>query len=141
MRLAIQPRTVLGILSLVLACTASATPIAASSRPAPQKSADPVLAAFLGIIPLSSGYYMTSTPQKGIVFTLADAVLIGSIWNIRRDENLPDRDVTAYFALMGAVNALDAVLSLWQARTDEAARIRVTLNKSGEPVIGVAWQF
>lgn len=108
---------------------------------APAKSADPMLAAFLGVIPLSSGFYLTSAPQKGLAFTLADAVLIGSIWNIRRDDKIPDGDVKPYFFLLGAVNLADAALSLWQARSDEAARITVRLNPSGEPVIGVAWHF
>lgn len=116
-------------------------PVGNARRRAPSKSADPMLAAFLGVIPLSSGFYLTSAPQKGLAFTLADAVLIGSIWNIRRDDKIPDGDVQPYFFLLGAVNLADAALSLWQARSDEAARITVSLNPSGEPVIGLAWHF
>lgn len=116
-------------------------PAGNARRRAPSKSADPMLAAFLGVIPLSSGFYLTSAPQKGLAFTLADAVLIGSIWNIRRDDKIPDGDVQPYFFLLGAVNLADAALSLWQARSDEAARITVSLNPSGEPVIGLAWHF
>lgn len=170
MRLATRSRAALGILclSLATATAAAASPLeggvpavraehepapapAPSGRPA-AKGSDPMLAAFLGAIPLASGYYLTSAPRKGIAFTVADAVIIGSIWNIRREReranrrpgevpNPPDRDVTPYFALLGAVNLADACLSLWQARTDEAARIRVTLNASGKPVLGLAWNF
>jgi hypothetical protein len=67
-------------------------------------------------------------------------VLIGSIWNIRRDDHIPDRDVAPYFFLLGAVNALDAVLSGLQARHD-AVRVRSTLSPSGEPMVGLAWTF
>lgn len=135
---------------------ASPANIADTSRPAPSPSPNPVpptrtarvsspapdafVCAVVGIIPLASGYYLTSAPSKGIAFSLADAVLIGSIWNIRRDDNIPDRDVAPYFFLLGAVNALDAVLSGLQARND-AVRIRTTLTPSGEPTVGLAWTF
>ena len=161
MRLRARPMAVLGILCLfieVAAASAAApntgevpvnraepipVPAQGSAKTALRKAPDPVLAGFLGLIPLASGFYLTSTPHKGLAFTIADAVLIGSIWNIRRDDNLPDGDVAPYFVLLGAVNLADAALSLWQARSDEAAhaRIRITLNASGEPVIGLAWNF
>jgi len=103
-------------------------------------SVDPFVCALVGIIPLSSGYYLTEAPRKGIAFSLADAVLIGSIWNIRRDDHIPDSDVVPYFVLLGAVNALDAILSGLQARND-AVRVRTTLTPSGEPMVGLAWTF
>jgi hypothetical protein len=99
-----------------------------------------VLAFVLGAVPLASGYYLTATPQKGLAFTLADVVLLGAAWNIRRDETLPDRDLAPYFVLLGAVNAVDGLLSLLQARTD-AARVRATLTPSGEPQVVFAWTF
>ncbi|HLP40635.1 MAG TPA: hypothetical protein VK465_03935, partial [Fibrobacteria bacterium] len=100
-----------------------------------------LLAFMLGAVPLASGYYVTSSPHKGLAFTLADAVILGSIWNIRRDETLPDRDVVPYFALLGAVNAADALLSLLQARADARIRLSVTLTPSGEPKFGLVRHF
>jgi hypothetical protein len=104
-----------------------------------------MLACFLGVIPLASGYYLTSTPMKGAIFTLGDAVLIGTIMNIRKDEYLPDHDVVPYFYLLGAVNAIDATLSFLQAKHDlqalKNARVQASLNPSGDPVIGIAWTF
>ena len=106
-----------------------------------RKSADPVVAAFLGLLPLGSGFYVTSTPWKGLAFTLADAVLLGSIYNIRRDDNLPDRDVVPYFVLLAGVNAVDAALSAWQAHKDLAARVSLSLTPSGDPKVALAWTF
>lgn len=114
-------------------------PAAKPARPT-RAPADPFAAVLRGIIPLNSGFYLTSTPAKGLAFTLADVVLIGSIWNIYSDDHIPDRDVRPYFFLLGAVNAVDAVLSGLQARND-AVRIRATLTPSGEPMVGLAWNF
>jgi hypothetical protein len=110
--------------------------------PAPErKSADPVVAGFLGLLPLGSGFYVTSTPWKGLAFTLADAVLLGSIYNIRRDDRLPDGDVVPYFVLLAGVNAVDAALSAWQAHNDRAARVHLSLTPSGDPKMALAWTF
>lgn len=109
--------------------------------PAGGKSADPVLAAFLGLLPLGSGFYVTSTPWKGLAFTLGDAVLLGTIYNIRRDDRLPDGDVVPYFALLAGVNAVDAALSAWQARKDLPVRARLSLTPSGDPKVALAWTF
>lgn len=106
-----------------------------------RKSADPVVAGFLGLLPLGSGFYVTSTPWKGLAFTLADAVLLGSIYNIRRDDRLPDGDVVPYFVLLAGVNAVDAALSAWQAHKDLSAKVHVSLTPSGDPKVALAWAF
>lgn len=119
-----------------------ASPVVGHAGHAPErKSADPVVAGFLGLLPLGSGFYVTSTPWKGLAFTLADAVLLGSIYNIRRDDRLPDGDVVPYFVLLAGVNAVDAALSAWQAHKDRAARVHVSLTPSGDPKVALAWTF
>lgn len=150
-------RVVLVALSLALAGASGSAAAGASAAPGAMASSghdprpeaapsgargpDPLLAFMLGAVPLASGYYVTSSSHKGLAFTLADAVILGSIWNIRRDETLPDRDVVPYFALLGAVNAADALLSLLQARDDARIRLSVTLTPSGEPKFGLVRHF
>ncbi|HKP96229.1 MAG TPA: hypothetical protein VJ385_10765 [Fibrobacteria bacterium] len=127
-------------LASILCVTALPARAAEPARPRPQ-AADPFLAAMLGALPLMSGFYLTSTPQKGAVFTLADAMLIGTIVMIRSDENVPPKDASVYFYLLGAVNAADLALSVLQARSDAAARLSVTLNPPDKPGFRLGWRF
>lgn len=103
--------------------------------------ADPFIAAVLGAIPLTSGFYLTTSPQKGIVFTLADLVLIGTVVSIRRDSAASQKDVPMYYGLIAAVNIADLVFSVMQVKSDEAARIKLTLNPLDQPGFKLAWQF
>jgi hypothetical protein len=114
----------------------------ASALPRPRAEAvDPFLAAMLGAMPLMSGFYLTSSPQKGIVFTLADAMLIGTIIMIRSDKHIPPKDAAVYFCLLGAVNVADLALSVLQARSDAASRLSVYLDPPDRPGFRLAWRF
>jgi hypothetical protein len=119
----------------------AAPPSPATKHAAATPATDPFLAAMLGILPLGSGFYVTSTPQKGIVFTLADAMLIGTIMMIRSDDSIPPKDVANYYYLLGAVNLADLALSLLQARNDAAVRLNITLNQPDRPGVALAWRF
>ncbi|MEO7427050.1 MAG: hypothetical protein ABI036_17815 [Fibrobacteria bacterium] len=102
---------------------------------------DPFLVAMLGAMPLLSGFYLTSAPQKGAVFTLADAVLIGSILKIRSDKNIPQKDAAVYAYLLGAVNVADMALSLMQFRSDAASRLTLIVIPTDQPGLLLAWRF
>ncbi len=106
-----------------------------------KQSSDPFLAAVLGALPLLSGFYLTSEPQKGAAFTLADAVLIGTIVRIRSDKNTPPKDAAVYYYLLGAVNLADLALSVMQVRADADSRLSVNLNPSDPPGLQLAWRF
>lgn len=131
-----QPRT---------AAPAPATGAASEASPAASSAhlsaVDPFLAAMLGALPLSSGFYLTSAPRKGLVFTLSDAMLLAAIVNVRRDERKQPEDATAYYALLGAVNLADLALSLLQAKTDAATRLRIVPNPPDRPGFVLAWTF
>ena len=116
-------------------------PGAATAAASRSPGSDPFLAAMLGALPLMSGFYLTSAPQKGAAFTLADAVLIGTIVKIRSDKNIPPKDAAVYYYLLGAVNVADLLLSVMQVRSDAAARLSVNLNPPNQPGFQLAWRF
>jgi hypothetical protein len=116
-------------------------PPSTEAKAPPKAATDPFLVAMLGALPLMSGYYLTTTPQKGAAFTLADAVLIGSIVRIRSDRNIPPEDAAVYYGLLGAVNVADMALSLLQARSDAEPRFSVTVNPQDLAGIRLAWRF
>ena len=70
-------------------------------------------------------------------------MLIGTIVMIRSDKNIPPKDVSVYYYLLGGVNVADAILSVLQARSDAASRLSVTLNPNplDMPGFRLAWRF
>jgi hypothetical protein len=118
--------------------TAPARPPAARPRPA---SGDPFLAAMLGAFPLTSGFYVSEAPIKGVAFSLADVMLIGAIIQIRSDANRPPKDAAAYYWLLAGVNLADAVLSALQVQSDAAKRLSVNINPSDRPGFLLGWRF
>lgn len=140
-------------------CSASAKPAAATvapadtcrpfviaapaPRPAHRKpdASDPFMAAALGILPLASGFYVSTTPVKGAAFTLADLMLIGAVVQVRSDANHNPKDAVMYYWLMAGVNVADALLSVLQVQSDAAKRLSVNLNPSDRPGVLLGWRF
>lgn len=132
-------------LSLILPRTGRAQ-AGLRQAPAPRaasqdRGSDAFPAAMLGALPLMSGFYLTSSPQKGLAFTLADAMLIGTIVKIRSDKGIPPKDAAVYYYLLGAVNVADLALSVLQVRADVRARISLDLNPADQPGLLLAWHF
>ena len=106
-----------------------------------QDAGDPFAAAAMGMLPLASGFYVSDSPKKGIVFSLADIMLIGTIIQIRNNDSLPRSDVATYYYLLGAVNIADAVLSVLQVRSDAAKRVSLNIIPSQEPKVVLGVRF
>lgn len=111
-----------------------------TARPRPA-SGDPFLAAMLGALPLTSGFYVSEAPIKGVAFSLADVMLIGAIIQIRSDANRPPKDAATYYWLLAGVNLADAVLSALQVQSDAAKRLSVNVNPSDRPGFLLGWRF
>jgi hypothetical protein len=133
--------------SLALTMALSAVPARADDccekpkRAIKQDAGDPFAAAAMGVLPLASGFYVSDAPIKGIVFTLADIMLIGTIIQIRNNDSIPRKDVATYYYLLGAVNIADALLSVLQVRSDAAKRVSLNVVPSQEPKIILGVRF
>lgn len=133
--------------TLALTMAFSAVPSRADDcceKPKPalkQDAGDPFAAAAMGMLPLASGFYVSDSPKKGIVFSLADIMLIGTIIQIRNNDSLPRSDVATYYYLLGAVNIADAVLSVLQVRSDAAKRVSLNVIPSQEPKVILGVRF
>ena len=77
---------------------------------------DPFVATALGLIPFSSGLYLTDEPARGILFTGVDVLTAIGIYTSRYTIAGDPNNAIKYFALMAANNVLDAMISLRYAR-------------------------
>lgn len=123
--------------------SAGPAPAQASPEPKPRKvdAGDPFLAAALGVLPLASGFYVSSSPVKGAAFTLADLMLIGAIVQVRSDANHSPKDAVTYYWLLAGINLADAALSVMQVQSDAAKRLSVNINPSDRPGFLLGWRF
>ena len=120
-----------------------AAPVPGHARPkaAMHDAGDPFVAAAMGVLPLASGFYVSDTPVKGIAFTLADIMLIGTILQIRSNDSIPRKDISLYYLLLGGVNILDAGLSVLQVRSDAAKRVSLHIVPSDHPQVILGFRF
>src|SRR5690606_31544842 len=79
---------------------------------------DPFVATALGLIPFSSGLYLTDQPARGILFTGVDVLTTLGVYTSRYTNAGDPNNAIKYFALMAANNVLDAVISLRYARAE-----------------------
>lgn len=66
----------------------------------------------LGIVPFVSGFYLTKSPEKGLVFTLVDVLLVLSIFNAKDGKQQDESNAAIYYGLIGLNNAVDAGLAI-----------------------------
>lgn len=110
-------------------------------RPLKQDAGDPFAAAAMGFLPLASGFYVSDTPIKGVAFTLADIMLIGTIIQKNSQDSVSRKDMATWYYLLGAVNIGDAVLSVLQVKSDAAKRVSLKITPSAEPRFILGWRF
>ncbi len=107
----------------------------------PVNPLDPFLAGALGIMPFSSGFYISDQPAKGYVFTAIDVLLTLAIYTSKHTGQGDPDNAPTYYLLMGLNNILDAYLSTQDAVKRKAPTSRVTLQPGGGVQYAMQWTF
>ena len=111
------------------------SPLAASPAPPPSaaRAADPAIDPFvsgmLGIIPFTSGLYLTDQPGRGVAFTAIDVLMALGVYSARYTVNGDPDNAKMWFLLMAANNVLDALVSV---RAAEHGRLSAFVLPSPE---------
>jgi hypothetical protein len=101
---------------------------------------DPFLAGALGFVPYFSGYYITETPERGMVFTLVDVLLTLGIYTSLHSKSGDPDHVPVYYTFMGINNIVDGYFSAHEAMRS-SLRPQVKLRPHGGVEYAVAWIF
>jgi hypothetical protein len=128
------------ILLALVPAQAQSAPGQAAAAPLPG-TADPFITGTLGILPFVSGFYLTRKPEKGLIFTLVDAMLVLAIFNARKGRQQDEHNANIYYGLIALNNVADAGLSILQATREHPAAARITLQPEGGIEAGLAWNF
>ena len=128
--------------ALLLSCMACVPPVwAEETAPAAVHAVDPFLAGALGVIPFASGFYVTDKPERGLIFSLVDAMLILGIFSAREGKQQEEHNAKIYYGLIALNNAIDAGLSIWQANREGGPQAHAEIRAEGGFGAGIRWNY
>ena len=106
-------------------------PPALAVRQSVDPAIDPFLAGVLGIIPFTSGLYLTDQPGRGMAFTAVDVLMALGVYSSRYTVNGNPDNAKLWFLMMAANNVLDALVSVRMAERGRVAAFALPTPDGG----------
>jgi hypothetical protein len=109
-------------------------------NPKSDPAMDPFIAGALGIIPFSSGLYISERPARGLIFTAVDILMVMGVYTSRYTAAGDPNNARNYFILMAVNNVLDAWVSVRYANMRQHTALILPTPEGGLQA-SLYWRF